>query len=505
VGRLLAEQGRLTEALDYHQQERTVCSQLGQFPSHGPSSLHPASGDAKAEALAHRSLGKVLLLLSRFEESIEHKERYLLMAKELRDAAEEQRALYGLGQAKLPMAEEQPALEYFRKSLNSVREIPACQLGKGEREIMKARCLRSLAGIRWARTERAGFQQLLGQAREALGSADAKKHFMEDIHGLYDEAANLLMAGDGLEDLKKADEYSNLSVLNAQKVHGKREKVCYCNALVTRSKVLILQEKFEKSYRLLLTAYKLQVSSDAALDNNLKLVVTVVRAQESLHAAKEAAHLHLEEIADALCKYIGGREKKQVLGLALKYYRKATKKAAEEGATDSLPALNSSIAVTYMDMGDIPNAETYFLKQLEYETSLPESACQTNSNIASVQESQGRGLPVVLATMRRWLELAERHQLRAQERVALAELVALHHRLEGGQGGGTHYQERLALLGTDSEPLTSSQGSRQEDRTDNFPDIDITTAGRTVYPPLALDDRPAPGHDGADGGDGPEI
>ena len=67
--------------------------------------------------------------------------------------------------------------------------------------------------------------------------------------------------------------------MNAQKVHGKREKVCYCNALVTRSKVLILQEKFEKSYRLLLTAYKLQVSSDAALDNNLKLVVTVVRAE----------------------------------------------------------------------------------------------------------------------------------------------------------------------------------------------------------------------------------
>ena len=94
----------------------------------------------KGKALAHRSIGE-------FSKSIEHKKIYLKIATDLQDPAEEQRALYLLGQTYQSIAISEStnskknfskAHDYFEKSLNAVKGIPARELDKGEREVMRA-------------------------------------------------------------------------------------------------------------------------------------------------------------------------------------------------------------------------------------------------------------------------------------------------------------------------------------------------------------------------------
>ena len=458
-------------------------------------------GDSKGLALAHRSLGEVLQELQQFQESIGHKETYLEMAIQLQDAAEEQRALYVLGQTYLAMADTLDretnagrALDYFGKSLKAVEAIPLCEVEKGEKSIMRARCLRNLATVNWSLGKRENFFHFFTKAKDILESADSRQKF-EDLHGLYDEASNLLLAGSE-EDFKLSVKYSKESLGKALHVHGKKLRVCHFGALVTRSKVQIVQEDYEEAYKTLFTAFKLGVTSALGphVENNLKMLAVVVRARESI--AREEVNLsgHFETMADALCKYSGGAERVKVLLSAVSKYEKASQSATEDGSVDALPALNNSIAQTYMDVEDFTQAETYFVKQLEYESGLPESACQTYSNLASVRESQGqvdsRNHPVtcthihlhlpfysplqswdaVLGTMQSWLSLAESSRLVGQERIALQELVGLHRRL-GREAQDGVYRERLEGLG-DSEELPSSQGS-SVGRLDNFPEVEL--------------------------------
>ena len=285
--------------------------------------------------------------------------------------------------------------------------------------------------------------------------------------------------------MKLADTYSKISVEKAQRVHGQNEKSCQYFSLVTRSKVQIVKEEFEEAFKSLLTAYKLNIKSDhdPTLKNNLKMVVVLVKARENISSAKvDVLHKHFEDIGDALCKYIedpfkliGIPEKKRVLGLSVKYYRKAMEAATNSGAVETIPDLNNSIAQTYMEMEDFHHAEELFKKQLEYETGLPEAACQTYSNIASVQESLGRGFTTVLGTMKSWLQLAEKNNIETQVKFALQEIVSMHERL-GKLEDAKDYVNRVKCFDDgDIDPSSSDLGV---DTQDNFPYIDIDKCPR---------------------------
>jgi len=95
------------------------------------------------------------------------------------------------------------------------------------------------------------------------------------------------------------------------------------------------------------------------------MLAVVVKARDKMQT--NPGFTYLEEIADALCNYSEAPEKKKVLELAVKYYKKASERAKSEGALEALPALNNSVAQTYLDCGDYTNAEAFFIKQLEYE------------------------------------------------------------------------------------------------------------------------------------------
>ena len=432
---------------------------------------HRFLGDDKGEALAHRSIGEVLLSLSEFEESLVHSRKYLSIARRLQDAAEEQRALYVLGQAYMDSGRINDSLKYFERSHNAVKAIPwSGEVGKAERGIMRARCLRNMASINWQLGRKEQFEELFERARVELCQIDTKDRF-EDLWGLYDEAANITLVGD---DLKTAKRYSDSSESSAKKVHGKRSRMCWFRSQVTKAKVALLQEQFEEAFSTLLSAYKQKVVSelDAVVENNVKMLAVVVKARDKMLQNPGRGFAYLEAIADALCNYSEAPEKKKVLKMAAKYYEKASERAKSEGVVEALPALNNSIAQTYMDCGDYPNAEAFFVKQLEYEESDPKAACQTYSNIASVRESLEKGFEVVLAVMQRWLQLAVKlnEEKNKEERIALQEILKLHDRFRRSSEAD-EYRERLEELGEHSEELPSSQGSAV--MVDNFPDVDI--------------------------------
>ena len=420
-----------------------------------------------------------------------HSRKYLSIARRLQDAAEEQRALYVLGQAHMDSGSLNNSLEYFQRSLNAVKAIPwSGEVGKAERGIMRARCLRNMASINWQLGKKEKFEEFFERARVELSQLDTKDRF-EDLWGLYDEAANLTLVGD---DLKTAKRYSDYSESSAKKVHGKRSRMCWFRSQVTKAKVALLQEQFEEAFSTLLSAYKQKVVSelDAVVENNVKMLAVVVKARDKMQTNPGKGFTYLEEIADALCNYSEAPEKKKVLELAVKYYKKASERAKSEGVVEALPALNNSIAQTYMDCGDYSNAEAFFIKQLKYEECDPKAACQTYSNIASVRESLGKGFEVVLAVMQKWLQQAARlnEERNGEERIALQEMLKLHDRF-GRSGEAEKYRERLEELGENSEELHSSQGSAVP--ADNFPEVDIeelklsdATSGSSISRPSRI-------------------
>merc|ERR1719462_289733 len=207
-------------------------------------------------------------------------------------------------------------------------------------------------------------------------------------------------------------------------------------------------------------------------ENNVKMLAVIVKAREKMPTDSTRAFRYLEKIADALCDYSEAPEKKKVLELAIKYYKLASERAKSEGEVEVLAALNNSLAQTYMDCGDYSNSETFFIKQLDYEKFDDKAACQTYSNIASVQESLGKGFESVQTVMEKWLDLAKNltEDSDKEEKIALQEMLKLHDRFGRNSEAG-QYKERLEELATDSEELPSSQGSSAP--VDNFPEIDI--------------------------------
>ena len=89
-------------------------------------------------------IGEVLVEQGKFSEALEHHTQYLDMARTLRNAVTEQRALATLGWTYLTMSQLDPAnlqkaLKYSAKCLKAVSRIPSKDVEKGERSQMTGR------------------------------------------------------------------------------------------------------------------------------------------------------------------------------------------------------------------------------------------------------------------------------------------------------------------------------------------------------------------------------
>jgi len=463
IGRMLSERGKYKEALEYHIKDKDVCESIQ---------------DISGQAQAHRMMGETLADLARYKEALEQQKQYLAMSKQLQDSVLEQRALATLGRTFLYMAETdsenyEKSIKYFSKALEAVNRIPKKDIDARERASMRGRAMENIGTASWHLDKREDGDSFISRAECIY-----KDHKLwEDLFRVTDVKVSLLLSLSTSCDLSMALTFCNASLDAAQKVHNPaKQKQCVVMALFTKSKVLLLREDWEDARDCLVRArgYKIETDISAMVDNNLKMLIVVLKLKEDIMARVGdgvMTHRNFEKIGDALTKFLGNpSEVVKVLEVAVKYYKLAYSRANNEGTMETLPDLNNSIALTYKDMGYFDNALIFFEKQVELEKGKYEELGSTYSNIASVKESLKCSYQQVLEPLLQWEECAIKTNNVGDQVMALQEIYRVQE-LDGREREASETKKKLENLGgsLDSEE-PSSQGSAISD---NFSDIDL--------------------------------
>ena len=146
--------------------------------------------------LATRMIGEVLVEQGKFSEALEHHTQYLDMARTLRNAVTEQRALATLGWTYLTMSQLDPAnlqkaLKYSAKCLKAVSRIPSKDVEKGERSQMTGRAQENIGKINWRLGSSVEAEKSFSEAeknfqghRDAAGEQEHHLHGGHLLHGL---------------------------------------------------------------------------------------------------------------------------------------------------------------------------------------------------------------------------------------------------------------------------------------------------------------------------------
>lgn len=466
VGMMLKDQGRYGEALEYYSLDEELCEK---------------EKDICGQALAHRMMGEVLTNMGKYKDALEQTKQFLAIARHEQDFKMEQQALASLGYIYTVKGETDKeaynsAIKFLKKCHSAVSMIPKNDFDKGEEISMKGRAKENLGTVYWHQGNREE-----GEKHQAEAESLYREHKLwEDLFRLTDSIVSLLLVSATTSDLSSALRYCETSMEAAHKVHNSsKQKQCMVAALFTKSKVLLLKEEWEDARDCLIRARGYGIKSDISkmVDNNLKMLVVVVNGREQIMAGVGEgimSHTPYEGIADALCKYEGNEEKVKVVELALKYYQLAYNRADSEGNMASLPALNTSIAITYKEIGDFDNALGYFKKQLELEEGNLSDQCSTLSQIAEVREYLKNSSQQVLQAMHDWVECAEKTGLNNLLVEALQELARVQEEGEMEEDAILTKNRIRNLGGSVEVEQKSSQGSSDsEQNSENFPEVDL--------------------------------
>ena len=406
-----------------------------------------------------------------YSKGLKYNEEYLRRSRDLQDAVLEQRALANLGWTYYTMAISDKemfsqALRHFNKSLKAVGKISPTSLSRKELSEMRGRAFENI-----------------GKTYFVLEEKDhAEKHFKEaevlfrefrlwsDLLRLTDTRANQILESASNSNLATALDQANKALEAAQKVGYEAE----VEALCTIFKVHLLKRDFHEARKRLSEARNLKAGDmKRFIDNNLKMMIVIDECQDNIRTDKGVmSHCHFEKIADTLIQYeSSGEERNKVLEISIEYYKKAYKRANEEGSTESLSSLNNSIAKTYGDMQDHDRALEYFEKQCKLDRDKPEDYCIALSNTAMTKESLKRTYDEVLELKEKWLDVATRSKLRSQQCEALQEILR-YQRDNNRDEELRRTEARMEELGVSvsDREMSCSQGS---DVSDKFPDIDL--------------------------------
>ena len=425
-------------------------------------------------------IGEVLVEQGKFSEALEHHTQYLDMARSLKNAVTEQRALATLGWTYLTMSQSDPAnlqkaLKYSAKCLKAVSRIPSKDVEKGERSQMTGRAQENIGKVHWR----------LGSSVEAEKSfSEAEENFRghrhwDDLHRLAVTRAGLILEAGS--EMNEALRQCRVSAEAAQKL---REPLCNeasVESLITMFKVNLVMKQFDDAEGCLIKArtYKVERGLMKQVEQHLKMMTVISRGLDKISKCDSSSiltHLPYEQIADALIKFEGTpAEKRRVLELALEYYTMAFSRASNEGSMECLPALNNSVAKTYEDLRDFDNALAFYEKQFELERGSPEDQCVTWSSIAMVRESMKSSYEVVMEARSSWLDLALSLGNRRQELEALQEMFR-YQRDSGHMAEAEETMSRIEKIGgiVEDEIGGCSQGSVSSEASDKFPEVSLS-------------------------------
>ncbi|KAI1895045.1 hypothetical protein AGOR_G00102230 [Albula goreensis] len=445
LGEELAKTGDFNAAIEEHRQELALSEVL-----------HDVIGCA----VANRKIGECFAELGNFEAALKHQHLHLDLARSVRDAAEEQRALATIGRTFLFRYESdqsqdtlRQAEEAFRKSLTIVDDRLEGVVASRELSEMRARLYLNLGFVADGLKEP---QRCTEFIRRSIFIAE-KNQLLED---LYRAKFNL-----GRIHFRNGAHSSAVRCLEqakdcARKIKDKPgESECFHSigqVLLTLGDFLAARRSLKKAY----TLGSQQPADRDAVKRALKHAIQGCRLEQAASELgdgqpQEAVGL-AEQLGDLYCK-VGCYSK------ALESYRVQLSNALALGKpARELAVIHVSLAATYADLRQPHKAAEHYRQELQLRENNPKEECDSWLNIAAAEEEAGRPLEELDSCYSTALQCAKKSGLPKLQKQVLRAWLATQQR-----GGSAHCDDTAARLQQLCAEDGGSDGEEEEEEEEN--------------------------------------
>ncbi|OWR44254.1 hypothetical protein KGM_207311 [Danaus plexippus plexippus] len=332
-------------------------------------------------------MGEVFTLMGEFDKALKYEERHLVVARDLNNLVEEQRAMATLGRIYLLKGQSSTdngetknllteAEKAFMKSLVLCQKLNG-KISEAELMDMRARLLLNIGVVQ----EHLGYLDKAIDFIQKATSISAKNDLYEVLHKCY-TTESLLYSN------KKKDFHKALNCLNkALTVAGRldNEILKKCETLSAKADILCQMSDYQSAKQVLMKAWKLKTPDEEERNNiesNLKVVVKLCETEDKLVSTDPNDYMTLknlnETMGDGACFV-------RNYSSAVNYYLKCLDNAVKAGDDGkSLVPIYVSIYQTYKDMGMYQEALEYYYKEYEIIKDVPKEAYTTLYNTAEV-------------------------------------------------------------------------------------------------------------------------
>ncbi|KAL4713121.1 hypothetical protein ACJJTC_004507 [Scirpophaga incertulas] len=361
---------RYNDALDEYKQEAGICKELG----------------LRLEwATCNRMIGEMYMLLAEFDKALKYEERHLVVAKELNNLVEEQRAMATLGRIYLLQGQStindkevhtslKAAEKAFMKSLMLCEKLSG-KITNHELMDMRARLLLNIGVVQ----EHLGFfDKAIDCIRKSI-TICSNEDLFEILHNCYTTEASLHY--NKTKDNAKALYCLNKALEVANRLEDKVIKMC--ETLSSKADILCKMSDYQSAKQVLLKAWKMKTPDEEENENiqsNLKVVAAMCYTEDLLISTEPSDHLTFkklyEKLGDGACHL-------KNFSNAVDCYLKMLDHAMLAGdCGKTLIPIYVSLYQTYKDMGCYNEALDYYEKEYELIKDVPREAYTTLCNIA---------------------------------------------------------------------------------------------------------------------------
>ncbi|XP_064157110.1 tonsoku-like protein isoform X2 [Anguilla rostrata] len=441
LGEALAKNGDFQAAIEEHRQELALSEVL-----------HDVIGCA----VANRKIGECFAELGNFEAALKYQHLHLDLARSVRDAAEEQRALATIGRTFLFRHESdqsqdslRQAEDAFRKSLAIVDDRLEGVVPPRELSEMRARLYLNLGFVADGLKDPERCTELI---RRSIFIAE-KNQLLED---LYRAKFNL-----GRIHFRNGAPSSAVRCLEQAKECARKMKDKFGESECSHSigQVQLSLGDFVAARRSLKKAYTLdsqQPSDRDAVKRAFKHAIQGCRLEQALSDLGEGRPQEAvgvaEQLGDLYCK-VGCYSK------ALEAYRSQLSYALALGKPSrELAVIHVSLAATYADLRQPHKAVEHYRQELELRQNNPKEECDSWLNIAAAEEEAGRSLEELDNCYSTALQCAKRAALPKLQRQVLRVWLAAQQRR-----GSAHCDDTSAQLQELCAADSGSEGEEEEE------------------------------------------
>ncbi|XP_055339031.1 tonsoku-like protein [Paramacrobiotus metropolitanus] len=362
LGELLSKEGRYEDAINEHETELEMCEKLQ---------------DALGKAIANRKLGECYCALGSFDKALAYQQQHLVIARELGNELEQQRAHATLGRTYLCKAEAADdvrgalakAEQSFQSSL-SIALVLKGEIDSGEYFAMVGRLYLNLGLVAEMSGQITRAIKYLHDARTEISGKkleDEEQKCLSTLSALYQKTGNV----------SSAREFAEKAYVLSKRL---KEKSALVECLQLRAGIFMESEQFSEARHCLKRLIKSKFAEAECKHKAKRMLNSLPKLREGIGKLKKCddkvTRLSLLEVIGDLycgceCYYTG-----------LRYYKKMLETAIDcDRPNGQLASIYVSLAQTAADLKMYKEAVKYCLEEVKLRID-PVQLCKTWLNIA---------------------------------------------------------------------------------------------------------------------------